>query len=91
MDAETKDHQNWTLLGELAKDVKNPARDLLTRACEEVEEQEDEHLYHTRGWSRELALAHLGLPAQLPPPEETRDVRTALEAAQAEKDRKAPA
>ena len=33
----------------------------LKAACEEVEDQEDEHLYHTKGWSRELWLDSLGL------------------------------
>src|SRR6185436_11991926 len=49
-------------------------------ACDEVEDQEDEHLYHTKGWCRELWLQSLGLPAVLPPPEETRHVATAVEA-----------
>ncbi len=60
----------------------------LTEAYEEVEDEEDEHLYHTRGWCRELWLEALGLEAQLPPLEEVRDVKSASEAARAEKDRK---
>jgi rubrerythrin len=82
--AETKDHQNWELIGELAK---NMATDLLQPAYAQVEEQEDEHLYHTRGWARELWMQALGLPAVLPPPEETRNVKTEIEAAQAKKAR----
>jgi rubrerythrin len=82
--AETKDHQNWELIGELAKNV---ATDLLQPAYAQVEEQEDEHLYHTRGWARELWMQALGLPAVLPPPEETRNVKTEIEAAQAKKAR----
>jgi hypothetical protein len=52
-------------------------------ACEEVEDEEDEHLYHTKGWCRELWIASLGLNAVLPPPEERKHVRTAIEAARA--------
>ena len=82
--AETKDHQNWELIGELAKNV---ATDLLQPAYQQIEEQEDEHLYHTRGWTRELWMQALGLPAVLPPPEEVRNVKTEIEAAQAKQAR----
>jgi hypothetical protein len=34
-------------------------------ACNAVEEEEDEHLYHTMGWTRELWIDSLGLPAVL--------------------------
>jgi rubrerythrin len=89
-DAETKDHQNWELIGELAKTLDGEAARVLADAYEEVEDEEDEHLYHTRGWCRELWLETLGLPAQLPPPEEERDVKTAADAARVEQERKAP-
>ena len=56
-------------------------------ACEEVEEQEDEHIYHSKGWCRELWIQSLGMPAVLPPPEEEKDVKTAIGAARAEKAR----
>jgi rubrerythrin len=82
--AETKDHMNWELIGQLAKNV---GADLLKSAYGQVEDQEDEHLYHTQGWARELWLQALGLPAVLPPPEETKEVKTAIEAAQAKKAR----
>jgi hypothetical protein len=55
----------------------------LKAALEEVEEQEDEHLYHTAGWGRELWIQSLGIPAVLPPPEEQKDVKTAIGAARA--------
>ena len=84
VDAETKDHQNWELIGELSKKLGGDAARALAEAYEQVEDEEDEHLYHTRGWCRELWLDALGLPAQLPPPEEERDVKTAVEAAHAE-------
>ena len=60
----------------------------LKQAVEEVEEDEDEHLYHTQGWTRELWIASLGLPAVLPPPEEEREVKTAIGAARAKQARK---
>jgi hypothetical protein len=91
VDAETKDHQNWELIGELSKRLDGDAARVLTEAYELVEDEEDEHLYHTRGWCRELSLANLGLPAMMPPPEEQRDVRTAAGAARVEAERKAPA
>ena len=81
--AETKDHANWGLIGSLAKSLSNEARQALSKAHEQVEDEEDEHLYHSAGWARELALDALGLPAELPPPEEEEDVHSAEEAAQA--------
>jgi rubrerythrin len=81
--AETKDHLNWELLGEAAKRVKGDTGKALRSAFEEVEDQEDEHLYHTTGWSRELWIDSLGMPSVLPPPEEQKDVKTAIGAARA--------
>jgi rubrerythrin len=81
--AETKDHLNWELIGEAAHRVKGDQGKALRSAFEEVEEQEDEHLYHTTGWSRELWIESLGLPSVLPPPEEQKDVKTAIGAARA--------
>ncbi len=85
--AETKDHLNWELIGELAKNTNEEAASVLLPAYERVEEEEDEHLYHTAGWTRELWIQALGMPAVLPPPEETEDVKSADEAAQAKKSR----
>jgi hypothetical protein len=81
--AETKDHLNWELIGEAAKKLKGDEGKTLKEAYEEVEEEEDEHLYHTAGWTRELWIESLGLPAVLPPPEEEKDVKTAIGAARA--------
>jgi hypothetical protein len=89
--AETKDHLNWELIGELAKKATAEESALLTPAFEQVEGEEDEHLYHTAGWTRELWIQALGMPAVLPPPEETRKVDTAIEAAEAKKSRTASA
>jgi hypothetical protein len=60
----------------------------IAAAHEDVEDEEDEHLYHTAGWTRELRLQQLGLPAVLPPPEERKDVKTAIGAARAKQGRK---
>jgi rubrerythrin len=86
--AETKDHLNWELLGEAAKKLSGPQAKALKEAYEEVEDEEDEHLYHTQGWARELWMQALGLPAVLPPPEEEKDVKTAIGAARAKQSRK---
>jgi len=85
--AETKDHLNWELLGELAKNADEVEAELILPAYQQVEEEEDEHLYHTQGWTRELWIEALGMPAVLPPPEEERDVTTAEDAAKAKKAR----
>ena len=82
--AETKDHANWELIGKCAKKLKGPQAKALTEAYEEVEDQEDEHLYHSKGWCRELWVESLGMKAVLPPPEERKHVKTAIGAARAE-------
>ena len=89
VNAETKDHQNWELLGQAAEKLPGAEGEALKQICEEVEDQEDKHLYHSMGWSRELWMESLGLPAVLPPPEEREDVKTAGEAAQAKQSRQA--
>jgi rubrerythrin len=85
--AETKDHLNWELIGMLAGKAKGETAQALRDAYKEVEDQEDEHLYHTQGWSRELWIQSLGMPAVLPPPEEEKDVKTAIGAARAKQER----
>jgi hypothetical protein len=85
--AETKDHLNWELLGQVAKKTKGDEKKTLEAAQEKVEEEEDEHLYHTAGWARELWIEFLGMPAVMPPPEEEKDVKTAIGAARAKQAR----
>jgi hypothetical protein len=85
--AETKDHLNWELLGEVAKELSGEQRETLQEAYERIEDEEDEHLYHTQGWCRELWLESLGLDAELPPAEEKQDVSTAAEAQHAKETR----
>ena len=81
--AETKDHFDWELLGMVAAALEEPQAERLMEAVEKIEDEEDEHLYHTQGWARELWLESLGLPAELPPAEEKEHVMTAAEAQQA--------
>jgi len=81
--AETKDHLNWQLIGEVAKKAKADVAKVLKAAHEEVEDEEDEHLYHTQGWARELWIESFGMKAVLPPPEEEKNVKTAIGAARA--------
>jgi rubrerythrin len=86
--AETKDHLDWELIGEASKKLAGAEAKALKAAYDEVEDQEDEHLYHTRGWTRELWMQALGMKAVLPPPEERKHVKTAIGAARAERERK---
>jgi rubrerythrin len=81
--AETKDHLNWELIGEAADNASAKVAELLETAHEQVEEEEDEHVYHTKGWTRELWIKSLGMKAALPPPEEVKDVKTAIGAERA--------
>ena len=85
--AETKDHLNWELIGEAAKTASEKVAAALKEAHQQVEEEEDEHVYHTKGWTRELWIKALGLQAVLPPPEEVKDVKTAIGAARAQQGR----
>lgn len=82
--AETKDHTNWDLIGHVAKSLSGTTATALKAAHEAVQSDEDHHLFHTKGWCRELWIQSLGLPAVLPPPEEVKHVETAIGAARAE-------
>ena len=81
--AETKDHMDWELIGEVSKELTGEQREVVREAYERIEDEEDEHLYHTQGWARELWLEALGLPFELPPREEKEDVSSAAEAQRA--------
>jgi hypothetical protein len=61
---------------------KNRSRALLRRLAQ-VEEEEDERIYHSKGWCRELWIQSLGMDAVLPPPEEKQNVKSAIEAGRA--------
>jgi hypothetical protein len=86
--AELVDHGNWQLIGEAARHLEGAEAKALKEAYQEVEDQEDEHFYHTKGWMRELSLQSLGLKAVLPPPEEKKKVKSAMEQAKVEQSRK---
>jgi rubrerythrin len=85
--AEEKDHSNWQLIGEVAKHVTGAEGKALKEAYKEVEDEEDEHYYHSKGWMRELSLQALGMKAVLPPPEEKKHVKSAIGQARAEQSR----
>jgi rubrerythrin len=85
--AETKDHLDWHLLGMCVEKLTGEKKKVLQAAIDEVEDQEDEHLYHTKGWCRELWVESLGMKAVLPPPEERKEVKSAIGAARAESQR----
>ena len=85
--AETKDHLDWELIGMLACKAKGEVGQAMKEAYKRVEEQKDEHLYHTAGWSRELWIQRLVMPAVIPPHEEEKDVNTAIGAARAKQER----
>lgn len=82
--AETKDHLNWELIGKCAKKLKGESGRTVRDTHADVEEQEDEHLYHSQGWCRELWIQSLGMKAVLPPPEERKHVKTAIGASRAQ-------
>jgi hypothetical protein len=84
---ETKDHLNWELLGQCAEAASGKLAKVLKAAYDEVEQEEDHHLFHTQGWCRELWIQSLGMPAVLPPPEEVKQVETAIGASRAEQQR----
>ena len=85
--AEETDHFNWHLIGEVAKKMTGAEGKALKEAHREVEDQEDEHYYHSKGWLRELSMQSLGLKAVLPPPEEKKHVKSAIGQARAEQSR----
>ncbi len=60
---------------------------VLKQAYDAVVTDEEHHLYHTKGWSRELWIDALGYPAVLPPPEEVKQVESAIGASRAEQAR----
>jgi hypothetical protein len=81
--AEVKDHQNWELMGRVVEKLTGDRKKALKEAWSKVEEQEDMHVYHTMGWTRELWIESLGMPAVLPPPEEEKKVVSAIGASRA--------
>lgn len=82
--AETKDHFDWELIGQCAEHWTGKGAQALQEAYAEVEDQEDSHLYHSKGWCRELWIESLGMTPVLPPPEEQKKMKTAIGAAKAQ-------
>jgi len=76
------------MIGEVSKKMTGADGKALKEAYEEVEDEEDEHFYHSKGWLRELSLEGLGLKAVLPPPEEKKHVKSAAQQAKVEQSRK---
>jgi len=86
--AELKDHLNWELIGQVAEKMDGSDAAILKKAYDEIEDQEDRHFYHAKGWARELWAASLGVPAVIPPPEDKLHVKGGMGAAAAEHSRK---
>jgi rubrerythrin len=59
--AEVKGHADWQLIGKCPDNAEGEMIEALRAAYAEVEDQEDEHLYHTKGWARELWIESLEL------------------------------
>lgn len=85
--AETKDLSNWELLAQVADKADKETAQILLDAYGEVAQDEQHHLFHTKGWCRELWIKSLGMPAILPPPEELKEVESAIGASRAEQQR----
>lgn len=68
--AERKDYANWEMIGFIASKEQGEIANLLQKAYDAVEEDQNRHLFQTQGWKRELWMASLGYPAMIPPPQE---------------------
>jgi hypothetical protein len=82
--AETKDHQDWDLIGKCAEHLPGSATEALKSVYDVIEDQEEAHRYHTKGWCRELWLTSLGQDVPLAPVDERQHLKLALGAARAE-------
>ena len=61
--------ENPTLRQCAEKDIDEKAR-ALKEDCEEIEEEQDERIYHSKGWRREFWIASVGMTAVSSFPEE---------------------
>lgn len=77
LQAETRNHANWELLGKVARVAVGDVGQTLKAAYKAVEKDEDRRLQHTQSWHRELGIQALGLPAVLPPPGDTAMAKSA--------------
>lgn len=85
--AGTKAQLNWELIGLVAQASKGELARVLQTAHEQVQLEESRRLYCTKGWTRELWMESLGLPAILPPDEEASQVEMAQDASRLEQQR----
>jgi hypothetical protein len=83
VEAETKDHQNWELIGLLADKLTGREAKALKAAHAEVEDQEDEHLCHTMGWGAGAVDRVAGSAGSAASSGEEKSVKTAIGAARA--------
>jgi hypothetical protein len=80
--AETKDHLNWELIGQVLSRVDGKAGSAPRAAHNEVEERKDERFCRSTGWGREPRIEALDIAA-LPPAEDQSAVKTAIGAIRA--------
>ena len=73
LQAKQKDHLNWQLIELAAKEAEGRLAKILKDARDEVEDQQDEHLFHSMRWARELWTESLGIKCVLSRPEEKAD------------------
>lgn len=74
---ETKCNVNWELVGDLGKKTRTDYASALRKAYEQVVEQKNAHLYHARGWVRDLWIRRLGLTANPSSAREQQDAKPA--------------
>jgi hypothetical protein len=63
--------------------VKRPE---LKEACEEIEDEEDERIYHSKGWRSEFWIASVGMTAVSSFPEEDQGAPPAIGPARAQQE-----
>ncbi|AOK31454.1 hypothetical protein WS67_08300 [Burkholderia singularis] len=82
--AEAKDRQNWALIGFAADALSGAVAKVLKDAYASIWADEARHLYHAKGWARELWIESMGFEPMLPPPEERETAEFASAAARAQ-------
>ena len=86
--AETKDHLNWELLGEAARGLKGEDASASRTPGRTSRSRKTSTCITPRDGAANCGLSRSGFPAVLPPPEEEKDVKTAIGAARAKKARR---
>jgi hypothetical protein len=66
MAAENRNRFNWELIGECVKALTGEEQAVLADAFDEIAYDEDDELYETRSWCRDLWLGALGVDADVP-------------------------